>query len=144
MNHQILNRLKNKQLIVFGAGKIGKSLINLLNQLEIKINNVWDNNFDKCDPLDNYSISKPFYDLPNKDEYIIVVTIYAQEVSKKIQEELISNGFTNIIYKREDLNSLFYFNCKNKIENNEYIFNLNTCHLCPCSKDINNRSLHHP
>ncbi|PLY06381.1 MAG: hypothetical protein C0625_09590 [Arcobacter sp.] len=139
MTNTVINKFKNKKIIVFGAGKIGKLTIGFFNEENIKLTYIWDNNFKKCDPIKNYEITKPNFELKDKDKYIIIVTIFAQEISKEIKENFKSNGFTNIIYKREDLNNIFYQKCKYKLDNNTFSFKLNKCHLCPCSKDINNR-----
>lgn len=135
----MLNQLKNKKIIIFGAGKIGKSLISLLKELDIRIDYIWDNNAVKCDEIENYTITKPYFQLENKDDFIVLITIYAQEISKKIYQELLENNFKNIIYEREKLNALFYDTCKDKLNQKKYLFNLNKCHLCPVSKDINHR-----
>lgn len=137
--NQILSQLKNKKIIIFGAGKIGKSLISLLKELDIKIDYVWDNNALKCDRIEDFTITKPYLQLENKSDFIVLITIYAQEVSKKIYQDLLENNFENIIYEREKLNTLFYDTCKNELNQNKFIFDLNKCHLCPVSKDIEKR-----
>jgi organic radical activating enzyme len=126
--------LLTKKVIIFGAGKIGKSLIQEFKELSIPIYEVWDNNFDKYDNEENYIVKKPDLEILNKDNYLIIVTIYSKKICEEINLILRENHFNNILYNRDVINKILYTQCKVK-----FVFDLNKCHLCPVSKDIDNR-----
>lgn len=137
--NEIKQYLLSKKLVIFGAGKIGKSIIQVFNELSIPIYEIWDNNYDKYEGEVNFDVKKPNFSISNKDDFILIVTIYSKKVSEDIFLDLSHNGFSNIIYNRDTINKLLYSQCKIKHKNNEFIFNLDKCHLCPVSKDIENR-----
>jgi organic radical activating enzyme len=131
--------LLTKKIIIFGAGKIGKSLISGLQKISISPYEVWDNNYDKYEDEIAYEVKKPNLEILNKDSFVIIVTIYSKNISEEIYLTLLKNHFNNIIYNRNVINKVLYTQCKEEINEGNFIFELNKCHLCPVSKDIENR-----
>lgn len=137
---KILNYLKNKKIIIYGAGKIGKRIYQSLLSFGFKIESFWDNNADKIPKFMKASILKPGTNsIPYKkrNEYIIIVTIFAKNISKNIASDLFKLGFSNVIYNRKIINSIIYQACKRNCDNHNFIFDLTTCHICPVPKDNN-------
>lgn len=135
----LFQQLLTKKVIIYGAGKIGKSLISILSRHSIPISGIWDNNFQQYDKLFPINVTKPQFECENKENTIIFVTIYAQKVSEYLVKELIDHGFKNIVYERKILNKIFLKECVSDQAQGKFKFNLDKCHLCPVSKDVENR-----
>ena len=135
----IKKELQNKKVIIYGLGKIGKLLLNSLNFHNINVCYLWDNNYGIVQRDINNLVSKPDLSLENKDDYIIFVTIFANQISEQIAYELKTNNFKTLIYKKELIYNLIYSMCHQKKTNDIFEYNLLTCHMCPLSKEIKNR-----
>ena len=135
----IIEYLSRKKVILYGAGKIGKSLIYALKKDNIYIYQIWDNKYEEFNKIESIDILKPNLDIENKNDIVVIVTIYSQNVTKQIYKDLGLNGFSNILFNRTVVNSILYRKCKSELENNIFRFDLNTCHECPVSKDIDDR-----
>jgi organic radical activating enzyme len=131
--------LAKKKVVIYGAGKIGKSLIYALSSMNIAVYQIWDNKLGGIEKLDDYDIVKPNLEVESKDELAIIVTIYAQNISKDIAKKLDSIGFKNVLYERVVINKILYQKCEQELESGKFRFDLNKCHLCPVSKDVEKR-----
>jgi len=126
--------LNGKKIIIYGAGKIGKRVYQSLLQFGFKTDFFWDNNAELIENFDKISIIKPEVQsipLEQRNDYVIIVTIFAENVSHEISNNLSKIGYNNIIYDRKIINSLIYQACKISVSNNNFIFDITTCHICP-------------
>lgn len=132
----ILQRIGSKKLIVYGAGKIGRKTYKALKTVGIYTCFFWDNKADTIHNIDNIVVCKPhFHSLKDKAQYIIIVTIYAENISKMIHNELVQAGFIDVISDKSFISSLIYAECKKNISQNSFAFDMKSCHLCPVPKD---------
>lgn len=132
----LIDFVKGKKVIIYGAGKIGAKVIQSLREFDIEPLFYWDKNASTLRKAAGLEVKLPDPEsLENKDEYVVIVTIYAEAVSAQIGRMLSENGFKNIVYKRQDLNSIIYSRCVAKKSKNEFKFDRFTCHICPVSKD---------
>lgn len=136
-----LDIFKNKRIIIFGAGKIGRRIYQSLQTFGLKTDFFWDNNADKIRKFARVSILKPepnIIPVKKRQQYIIIVTIFAQNVSKDITNILCQTGYSQVIYDRKIINSIIYLACKQNLRNKKFSFNISTCQSCPVSKENSN------
>ena len=134
----LFNELNDKELIIYGAGKIGKSLISALSNINIAPKYIWDNNATSISGVSDSEVTKP-HSLNDKSRTLIIVTIFSQNISQEISEQLTREGYDNIISDRSTINALLYASCQSDISSNKFKFNISKCHICPASKDMDNR-----
>jgi organic radical activating enzyme len=132
----LVRYLSGKKIILYGAGKISRSIIDASKKLGIDIDQIWDN---KCDQLDDIEAIKPDLSSTEKNESVIIVTIFAQKVSEQIRNELSAQGFQNILFRRAVINKLLYSVCEAEVQDGTYLYDLDKCHRCPVSKDLEQR-----
>lgn len=109
----LLNWLRTKKVIIYGAGKVGKSIERSLLHFGIK-SQFWDDTIVGYEP----------YKLLEEDDYVIIMAIYSEEICRKIAFDLC---YKNIITRRELINSLISQACSK--------FDLISCHMCPIPKN---------
>jgi len=128
---ELLNR---KKIIIYGAGKIGKRVYQSLSPFGFKTTLFWDENADIIENLNKTPILKPdFHSIPfkHRNDYVIIITIFAENISYKISSKLSKTGYNNVICDRNIINSLIYQACKISVSNNNFIFDITACHICP-------------
>jgi len=126
--------LNEKKIIIYGAGKIGKRVYQSLLPLGFKAALFWDRNADIIENFNKIPILKPdVHSIPleQRNDYVMIVTIFAENVSYEISNNLSKIGYNNIIYDRKIINSLIYQACKRSVSDNNFIFDITTCHICP-------------
>lgn len=126
--------LNGKKIIIYGAGKIGKRVYQSLLPFGFKTALFWDKNADMIENFDEIPILKPqVHSIPleQRNDHVMIVTIFAESVSYEISNNLSKIGYNNIIYDRKIIDSLIYQACKKSISNNNSIFDITTCHICP-------------
>ncbi len=135
----LIDDLSNKKVIIYGAGKIGKRIYQTLKKDNISIDRFWDNNYSLHTSIDEVPVDKPNLEFLEKDNVFIIVTIYAKNVTEEIVSQLSASGFKNILYDRQTINNLIYGECAKEVQRHTHIFDLNRCHICPVSKDLDDR-----
>lgn len=136
----ILNLLNKKKIIIYGAGKIGKRILHSLRSFGYNIEFFWDKNAEIIEQFDKTPIIKPdFNSIPSgsRKDYIIIITIFAKNISKEISEKLAELGYLNVVHDRKIINTLIYQACSKAIANNKFSFDITTCHICPVPKENN-------
>ena len=131
--------LNGKKIIIYGAGKIGKRVYQSLLLFGFRTDFFWDNNAELIENFDKISIIKPEVQsipLEQRNDYVIIITIFAENISYEISSNLSKIGYNDVIYDRNIINSLIYHACKRSVSSNNFIFDLTTCHICPV-KDQN-------
>lgn len=88
--------LKNKSIVIFGAGAIGKRVCNELLAHKINVYYFCDNDKMKIDQMQNGIKIISFNDLLEKGalDYIIII---ASEYQREMKEQLLNNGIINFI-----------------------------------------------
>jgi len=136
----IINDLKAKKTIIYGAGKIGHRLTEAFDYYNINIDYFWDRNAETIKKVNGIDVFIPDpKSLQNHDDYIVIITVYDENLCLSIRNYLIKNGISNILYKKEIINSIIYSECYNKKENKLFSFYLHQCHICPVMKDWGDR-----
>lgn len=130
----VFKLLNGKKVIIYGAGKIGKRVYQSLLAFGVKTTLFWDKNADKIGNIDKVPVTYPF-PIEHRNDYAIIIAIAAENVAYEIANKLSKVGFNSIIYDSNIINSLIYHACKKEVTDNNFIFDLITCHICPV-KDI--------
>lgn len=132
---EILKKITNKKIVIYGAGAVGKSLQISINEVGLKMESFIDKRYFELKEIDGYNVFSPdkLVDL-DENEHIIIIAINA-EVIRSFNNE----AFTNIENKcpnvpivgcgAELLNILRFHKCMEKYKNNEE-FNLSGCLDC--------------
>ncbi len=126
--------LNGKKIIIYGAGKIGKRIYQLLSIFGFKTALFWDRNADIIENFNEIPILKPdVHYIPSgqRKDYVIIITIFAENVSHEISSNLSKVGYTNVIYDKIIINSLILQACKRSVLNNNFVFDITTWHICP-------------
>ena len=92
----LLSRMKEKGVILYGAGRIGKETRKQLEQKDVSIVSIWDENASNMSSggMDD-RIRYPDYDYENKSVYFILC-IFSEIVARDIEKRLRAYGFCNI------------------------------------------------
>ena len=96
----ILDEIKNsKNIMIYGAGIIGKDLLHYLLKQGMNKNNVnfvVSNASDNPDKIDEVSVIQ-IDDIPETKKNNVVVVAVREQIQYEIMQELIKRKFTNII-----------------------------------------------
>ncbi len=134
--------LKKRKIIIYGAGKLGQRLLHVFSKFGIKISFFWDIEANLLKEFDSIKIKYPDFNeiaKADRDKYIILVTVIAENVCNMIFEKMLDSGYNNIISDKKFLDSLSYFECKQDLEENKFNFDLKLCHICSMTKGEHNR-----
>ncbi len=136
---QCLDELRNMQIIIYGAGKIGKRVSRSFARFGIPVRFFWDAKADLIRRIGALQVLKPDFeqiDREERDHYVVIVTVFSENVSRLIKGNLVAEGFHNTIADKDYINSLLRFDCQTAIDNKDFNFDLKTCHVCPVSKEM--------
>ncbi|MCM1213557.1 MAG: hypothetical protein NC331_09765 [Lachnospiraceae bacterium] len=87
--------LRATGVVLFGGGRLGKQMLNMLEKLDIKVLQVWDRN---ANNMNNVSqIMLPDYDYADKD-IPIIICVYSKMAAEGIEEKLHKHGFTRVFH----------------------------------------------
>lgn len=136
--------LKNKKLIIYGAGRIGRQILPALKYRSGNVKFFWDKYWDSNnkEPINDIPVLEPSpqsIPLEERSGYCVLVTITAKDISRQIGDRLEHLGY-NVISNRQVLNTLIYNTCKNQVGDGTFVFDLRTCHTCPVPKENTNSS----
>lgn len=134
---QLIKELKEKKIIIYGAGKIGERVYRFFSHFGIPVSFFWDAKAELIREVENVPVLKPdFQQISPEDRkrYFIIVTVFSENICHMIQNTLLEAGFYNTVIDREFVNSLIYFKCKTDVQEKMFQFNLNTCFFCPYAK----------
>ncbi len=126
------------KLIIYGAGRIGRRVLASLRQCDSEICFFWDHNFVALGSVEGIPIREPdFNSIPwtRRQQYCVIVTVSARAISKQIGEQLRDLGY-RVIDDRAVVNDLIYQNCASAMADHSFVFDLQTCHTCPVSKEV--------
>ncbi|GAB4356868.1 MAG: hypothetical protein Kow006_24270 [Gammaproteobacteria bacterium] len=124
-------------VIIYGAGKIGRRIYECLCRFDVAVSAFWDLRADLINDITDVPVTQP--DLQGKDrdrwqDPIVIVTVFAENVSRSIAEQLHAAGYGRTILDRDFISSMLYFNCREARDAGKYEFQLATCHSCPVPK----------
>ena len=91
-----IEEMKERGVIVYGAGRIGKQFIMECQNKEIPIVAVWDRNAENMINVEKVQV--PMLEYSDKD-VPIVICVYSADICNDIERELRSAGFTNIYHR---------------------------------------------
>lgn len=139
---QIVDQLKRKKIIIYGAGKIGERVCRFFSHFGIPVSFFWDAKAELIREVGTLPVLKPdFQQIPPEDRemYLVIVTPFSENICRMIQDRLLEAGFCNTITDRKFVNSLIYFKCKADVYEKKFHFNLTTCFFCPNAKGSESR-----
>lgn len=134
---RILDALKGKRVVIYGAGKIGERVYRFFLHYGIPVSFFWDAKAELIRDVGNLPVLQPdFQHIPpeERESYVVIVTVFSENVCHMIRDRLLEAGFCNTITDRKFVNSLIYFKCKAEIHEKKFHFELTTCFFCPNAK----------
>lgn len=117
----IIEKMRERGVIVYGGGRIGKQILKELKRNHILNVCVWDENAENMKDIDNIEV--PDYQYEDKDIFIIIC-IFSIKVCKEIGEKLRKSGFSNIFYSNSEALSSIHCNYEKKE------FDIRKCNQC--------------
>lgn len=138
----IVDELKGKKIVIYGAGKIGERICRFFSHFGIPVSFFWDAKAELIREVGTLPVLKPdFQQIPPEDreKYFVVVTVFSENICHMIHDSLLEAGFCNTITDRKFVNSLIYFKCKTDVHEKKFHFNLTTCFFCPNAKGSESR-----
>lgn len=97
-------KIHEDQIILFGAGIVGKRMLSLLESIGTEVVGFCDNNEDIIGKIISgknvYSL-KGLLDM--KEDYIWFISVKSEHVQREIEQQLKDNGITNIVLSLEEL-----------------------------------------
>lgn len=134
----IFHLLKNKKIIIYGAGKIGKRVFQALEAQGFETAFFWDINAGQMEDHSGTSVNFPDFRSITREarsNYLVIVTIFAKSVSKEISGHLLELGYDHIVDDREKVNAIIYQTCRKLKDGGTFEFDISTCHICPVPKE---------
>ncbi len=131
---RIVDELKEKKIVIYGAGKIGERVCRFFSHFGIQVSFFWDAKAELIREVGTVPVLKPdFQQIPPEDRerYFVIVTVFSENICHMIQDSLLEAGFSNTMTDRKFVNSLIYFKCKADVHEKKFHFNLTTCFFCP-------------
>ena len=144
MSINIIDNLKDKKIILYGAGKIGRKILGCLADSRKSVEFFWDINYGKIEKFSETPVLEPdfdFTDRSKRSEYVVIITVFAENVSRLIAGQLKVKGYNDIIYKRLDLASIISSNCRRMYKDGTFKFDLKNCYTCPLITDAERCSI---
>lgn len=134
----LMDWLRSRPNVIYGAGKIGSTLARALKSQGIQILEYWDNKATLGAGPENIPIKRPPDNL-SKLEYNVIVTIFAPSIRWNIANDLRYQGLRHVMASLEPLELLFKNICEYEELQGKYHFDLLRCHQCPASKNTGAR-----
>lgn len=140
-NAQDLARaMEEKKVILYGAGKICRLFVKYLERRDLTPYAIWDQAPELVHDIPGHIISKPdAASIANKDDYLIIVTIFSTPIAMELAEDFAKQGFKHIYYEREIFGDVFHIDCESDVNEGTFELNHKTCHMCPKSTSLKNR-----
>jgi hypothetical protein len=130
--------LRERGVIVYGAGKIGRHVLAACRMFDIPVVDVWDIHAELIGTVHDYPVHKPRFDHHDqhvRDTVVVIVTIFSENGADERRSVISKNGYRNVCVDRSTINNLCFQYCSTEISRGEFNFNLKTCHTCPVQKD---------
>ena len=139
---RLLEELKQKKIIIYGAGKVGRRVYRFCSRFAVPVCFFWDAKAELIHKVGEVPVLKPDFQQiapEDRESYIVIVTIFSENVCQMIRDNLVAAGFTHTIMERKFINSLLYYECRENVSENKFNFDLNTCYFCPVTRDNEKR-----
>jgi hypothetical protein len=130
--------LRERGVIVYGAGKIGKHILATCRMFDVPVVDVWDLHADIIGSVHGYPVREPRFDQHDqqvRDKAVVIVTIFSENGAKERRTIIRENGYRNVCIDRSVINNLCFHYCSTEISRGQFKFDLKTCHTCPVQKD---------
>lgn len=138
-----LAAIRGRRVMVYGAGKIGRRVLQALAWFGVSVECFWDIRADIIgSALDGTPVRKPDFDaVPEADRstVVVIVTVFAENIAERIKEDLGRAGYPKVIAERAFINRLLHGECAARLRSGRFEFDLGTCHICPVVSDIRHR-----
>jgi hypothetical protein len=138
-----LTAFRGRQVIVYGAGKIGRRVRDALAWFGVPVEFFWDIRADIVgSELDGTPVRPPdFSALPEADRAaaVVVVTVFAENVADRIRDDLGRAGYQRVIAERLFITRLLHGECAARRAAGRFEFDLEVCHICPVVSDTRHR-----
>lgn len=109
--------LKNKDIIVFGLGRLGKRVVDFALSRDYNIIEIWDN-YSKVNKYRGINVCKPHN---NMDKNLpVIISAYVSKVDEIFIKQAINLGYTNIL----DFGELFVLEKLSYEEYNQFVNNI--------------------
>ncbi len=136
-----LEVLKNRQIVIYGAGKIGRRVQSALDWFGESVAFFWDLKADIIGSVDGKAVFEPDFQvipLDNPDDWVVLVTIFSENVAAMVCDKLRQAGYLHVIIERSFFITLLYAECASRRGEGRFHFDLSTCHSCPVISDTRN------
>lgn len=131
---KILEQLRKKKIIVYGAGRTALKLKRELEKQNIEILCFWDNGNKLLDKLEGIPIFNPNYTLfsRKKEDYIIICNAATEKVVNSMIKSLKDNClfYPEIINGRELISLISQKECLNMIKERNFSKDVRDCNSC--------------
>jgi hypothetical protein len=130
--------LRERGVIVYGAGKIGKHVLATCRMFNIPVVDVWDIHADVIGTVHEYPVQQPRFDYHDqhvRDKVVVIVTIFSENGAEERRSVVNEKGYRNVCIDRSIINNLCFHYCSTEISRGQFKFDLKTCHTCPVQKD---------
>jgi len=138
-----LSALQGRQVIVYGAGKIGRRVRAALAWFGVPVAFFWDIRAETIGAaLDGTPVCKPDFGGLSEAERkhcVVVVTIFAENVAERIRADMEAMGYAHVVTDRGFITRLLHGECASRQAAGKFEFDLETCHICPVVSDTRNR-----
>ena len=90
LSDKIINFLKSKRIIIYGAGRSGKMLRNSFGENGISINNYVDRNFEQIGPVEGIPVLAPssIKEHDASDDVVLIIAAGTMQLAKLIEEDI--------------------------------------------------------
>lgn len=123
-----LERTVNKEIIIFGAGNVGRHLLLALQEIDINPVTFWDNNADSIDDINGIPVISPLLNSTRDySKFLFLIATAFYNTSEEITEQLAQVGIKDIISHPSDISAIIYHVCKTKNLSNS----IEKCRVCP-------------
>jgi hypothetical protein len=130
--------LRERGVIVYGAGKIGKHVLAACRMFDVPVVDVWDIHADVIGAVHDYPVQKPRFDHHDqhvRDSVVVLVTIFSENGAEERRSVVSEKGYRNVCVDRSIINNLCFHYCSTEISRGQFKFDLKVCHTCPVQKD---------
>jgi hypothetical protein len=131
---QRLDIFRHRNVIIYGAGKIGQRVYQALRRLDVGIESIWDINASLIRHVDNVEVVEPEprrVPPEKRDTYTIIITIFSETVAESIRKSLLDAGYVDIIVDRTFINDLLLLDCTGRVSRDSERIDVNNCIFCP-------------
>ncbi len=98
---EFLDLREYENIVLYGAGALGKELLNALHANNISVSSIWDKNADSLNAISIndkfYKVEQPFSGHCNPSTTLVICAIISIETYRSVSAWLISSGYKNIL-----------------------------------------------